>query len=145
VWLFRVIPIPALWSTNHGLGGYLPASFYLVPSSIAGRSMWNLWWTTWHLDRGFLRVFLFFLVSIGLSMLHSHISLIYHRRWGTRWRSWLRHCATSRKVAGSISDSVIGIFHWHNPSGHTMAVGSTQPLTEMSTRNISSGVKAAGA
>jgi len=28
-------------------------------------------------------------------------------------------------------------FHWHNPSGRTMAVGLTQPLTEMSTRNIS--------
>jgi hypothetical protein len=31
------------------------------------------------------------------------------------WRSWLRHCATSRKVAGSISDGDIGIFRWHNP------------------------------
>ena len=31
--------------------------------------------------------------------------------WGTRWRSWLRHGATSRKVAGSIPDGVIGIFH----------------------------------
>ena len=30
---------------------------------------------------------------------------------GTRWRSWLRHCATSRKVMGSIPDDVIGIFH----------------------------------
>jgi len=30
---------------------------------------------------------------------------------GTRWRSWLRHCATSRRVAGSIPDDVIGIFH----------------------------------
>jgi hypothetical protein len=30
---------------------------------------------------------------------------------GTQWRSWLRHCATSRKVAGSIPDGVIGIFH----------------------------------
>ena len=30
---------------------------------------------------------------------------------GTRWRSWLSHCATSRKVAGSIPDGVIGIFH----------------------------------
>ena len=37
------------------------------------------------------------------------------------------------------------IFHCHNPSGRTMAPGSTQPLTEMSTRNISWGVKAAGA
>jgi len=30
---------------------------------------------------------------------------------GTQWRSWLRHCATSRKVVGSIPDGVIGIFH----------------------------------
>ena len=30
---------------------------------------------------------------------------------GPRWRSWLRHCATSRKVAGSIPDGVIGIFY----------------------------------
>jgi hypothetical protein len=34
---------------------------------------------------------------------------------------------------------------WHNPFGHTMALGSTQPLTEMSTRNISWGIDAAGA
>jgi hypothetical protein len=47
--------------------------------------------------------------------------------------------ATNGKVAGSI-----GFFHWHNPVGRTMALGSTQPLTEMSTRNISWGVKAAG-
>ena len=31
--------------------------------------------------------------------------------WGTRWRSWLRHCASSRKVADSIPDVVIGIYH----------------------------------
>jgi hypothetical protein len=30
---------------------------------------------------------------------------------GTRWRSWSRHCATSRMVMGSFSDVVIGIFH----------------------------------
>jgi len=34
--------------------------------------------------------------------------------------------------------------HW-NFSDRTMALGSTQPLTEMSTRRISLGVKAAGA
>ena len=28
---------------------------------------------------------------------------------GPRWRSWLRHCATSQKVAGSIPDGVIDI------------------------------------
>jgi len=48
------------------------------------------------------------------------------------WRSWLRHCATSRKDAGSIPHGVIGIFYWHNPSGRTMSQEFTQPLTEMS-------------
>jgi hypothetical protein len=52
---------------------------------------------------------------------------------------WLRHCATNHKVAGSIPDGVIGIFNRHNPSGRTMTLGSTQTLTEMSTRNISWG------
>jgi len=42
-------------------------------------------------------------------------------------------------------DGVIRIVHWHNPSGRAMALGLTQPLTEMSTRNISWGLKAAGA
>ena len=43
----------------------------------------------------------------------------------------LYHCAINRKVAGSIPDGDMGIFHWHNLSGHTMALGSTQPLTEI--------------
>ena len=55
----------------------------------------------------------------------------------TQWRSWSKHCATSRKVAGSIPDGVIGIFRWHNPSGRNMVLRSTQSLTEMSSRNIS--------
>jgi hypothetical protein len=59
--------------------------------------------------------------------------------WGTRLRSLLRHCATSRKVAGSIPDGFIRIFHGDNSSGRTMALGLIQPLTEMSTRNISWG------
>jgi len=41
---------------------------------------------------------------------------------------FLRCCATNRKVAGSIPDGFIGIFHRHNPSDRTMALGSTQPL-----------------
>jgi len=55
-----------------------------------------------------------------------------------------RGSATSRKVADSIPYGVIGIFHRHNPSGHIVALGVTQPLTEMNTRNISWGVKTVG-
>jgi hypothetical protein len=59
---------------------------------------------------------------------------------GTRWRSWLRHYATSRMVAGSIPEEVIVyFFNWPNPSSRTVALGSTQPLTEMSTRNLPGG------
>jgi hypothetical protein len=49
---------------------------------------------------------------------------------GTRWRS-------------SIPGGVIGIFHWLNPSCRTIALGSTQRLTEMSTMNTSWRVKEA--
>jgi len=36
---------------------------------------------------------------------------------------------------GSSTEGVIGIFHGLNPSGSTMALGLSQPLTEMSTRD----------
>ena len=64
---------------------------------------------------------------------------------GRKWRSCLRHWAISRKVAGSISDGATGIFNWHIPFDCTLSLGSTHPLSEMSTRIISWGVKAAGA
>jgi hypothetical protein len=38
-------------------------------------------------------------------------SVVYHKVWGTRWRSWSRQSATSRHVAGSCLDGIIGIFH----------------------------------
>jgi hypothetical protein len=57
-------------------------------------------------------------------------------RQGTWYRSWLKHYVISRKIAGSIPDEVIGIFKGPNPSSLTIALGSTQPLTEMSTRNL---------
>ena len=78
-------------------------------------------------------------------------SLDVNRLRGTRWRSWLRHCATSRKVAGSIpeyliyylKDYVIDIIH--PPALWPLC--RLSPLTKMNTRNISCevGVKATGA
>jgi hypothetical protein len=49
-----------------------------------------------------------------------YISTFYHR-----------HYVTSRKVARSIPKGVTGIFRWHNSSGRPMALGLTQPLTEI--------------
>jgi len=45
---------------------------------------------------------------------------------------YFKHCATSRKVAGLIPDDVVGIFYWHNPSGRTMALRSTQSIRGIS-------------
>jgi hypothetical protein len=47
----------------------------------------------------------------------------------------------SQKVAGSIPDEVLGFFFsiFPNTSSLTMALGSTQPLSEMSTRNLPGG------
>jgi hypothetical protein len=53
--------------------------------------------------------------------------------WGTALQT--------RKVAGSISDGVTGIFQWLNRSGRIVALGSSEPRTEMSTRNPSWGLR----
>jgi hypothetical protein len=47
---------------------------------------------------------------------------------GTRYRSWLRHYATSRKVANSYPDEVIDFFfNLPNRPSRTMALDLTQP------------------
>jgi hypothetical protein len=81
------------------------------------------------LDAQFFFMYVYF---YSLLISGSHVPII----GGTRWRSWLRHCATSCKDAGSIPVDVIEGFHWHNSSSRTMSLGLTQPLTEMSTRNV---------
>jgi len=59
---------------------------------------------------------------------------------GTRWLSWLRHCATNQEVAGSSPDGALGFFSdLIIPAGRNMVWSRTQPLTEMSTRDISWG------
>jgi len=59
-----------------------------------------------------LRIALNKFVSIFVA---SHKCKFLHRKeihcMGTAVAQWLRCCATNRKVAGSIPDGVIGIFH----------------------------------
>ena len=47
--------------------------------------------------------------------------------------------ATGWTVPGSIPGGVTGFFSDIFPSDHSMALGSTQPLVKMSTRNIPGG------
>ena len=94
--------------------------------------IWSWWYTYKTCALGSMQVVIYFWNSDFC--LPFAVCVCKNR--GTRWRSRLRQCATSRKVAGSIPNGVIGIFHWHNPSGRTMALGLDQP-----TRNISWGGK----
>jgi hypothetical protein len=48
----------------------------------------------------------------------------------------LMRCAASLNVLVSIPDEGIGFFSLPNPSRPSMPLGSTQPLTEMTTKNI---------
>jgi len=66
------------------------------------------------------------------SKFHLDIGRSIHTSWG---HAVAEH-TTNRKVSGSFPDGFFGILYWHKSSGRTMALRSTQPLTEMNTRNI---------
>jgi hypothetical protein len=51
----------------------------------------------------------------------------------------LKRCAASRTIPGSIPGRVTGFFSDIFPSDSTMALGSTQPLVKMSTRDVPGG------
>jgi hypothetical protein len=74
-----------------------------------------------------------------LKWLLSTVYACTHCQLGIAVAQWLRYCAINQKVAGSIPDGVMEFFIDLNPSDRTMALGSTQPLTEMSTLSISWG------
>jgi hypothetical protein len=78
-----------------------------------------------------LRIILPFLLSHHVHSLWDP----YIWRWGHAVAYLVEALCQSGKVAGSSPDDV-DFFSWPNPSSRTMALGSTQPLTGMSTRNL---------
>ena len=64
------------------------------------------------------------------------LQILQELKMGPGVGQWLRRCATSRTVPGSIPGNVTGYFSDIFPSDQTMALGSTQPLVKMSTGNI---------
>ena len=51
----------------------------------------------------------------------------------------------SRKVGGSITDGVIEVFHWHNPSGPHCGPGVNSASNRNEYQEYLLGVKTAGA
>jgi hypothetical protein len=87
-------------------------------------------------------IYIYIYICVYKNVKHTYIYIyiyIYIYYMGTAVAQRLRFCATNRKVAGSIPDGVVEFFIDINPSDRTMALGSTQPLTEMSSRCISWG------
>ena len=79
-----------------------------------------------------------------------HVLLLVVYSWLPMFRGYavmqlVETLCSSWKVTGSIPNGAIGIFNRQNPSDRTVALGSIQPLTEMSTVGISWEVKVAGA
>jgi hypothetical protein len=81
------------------------------------------------------------LTGVSVQLVYSQ----YYQRMGTAVAQRLRCCTTNRKVAGSIPDGVIGIFHWHNPSDRTMALGVDSAFNRNEYLENFLGVNAAGA
>ena len=72
--------------------------------------------------------------------------LFQHRSLSAERTSWTNRSAVGWGTALQAGRSrvrfpmvTLEFFHWHNPSGRTMTLGLINPLTEMSTRNISWG------
>jgi hypothetical protein len=96
----------------------------------------------------------FLKISVPVSYLSTHVRQLQilpmlqeslSNLWWHGARGGALGWGTSRKVADSIPNGDIGIFHLHNPSGLSMFLGSTQRIKEIGTRNNYWGVKATGA
>jgi hypothetical protein len=80
----------------------------------------------------------------NLGLLYYSVSLSVHTPiFLTSWQICIKFGVNVMKWYGTplfihahFLFSVIGLFNWPNPSSRTMALGPTQPLTEMSTRNL---------
>jgi hypothetical protein len=81
--------------------------FYCSPSSRVGEQncSLNIYVLSLHIISSF------YLSPVSNLIFHNEIICVFLWGGGTRWRSWLRHCATNRNVAGSIPNGVTGIFH----------------------------------
>jgi hypothetical protein len=77
-----------------------------------------------------LQVILTLFICQTLSDVRTHGRTV---GWGTM--------LTCRKVAGTFPEVIGFFFNWPSPSSRTLVLGSTQPLTNKSTRNLPRGVK----
>jgi hypothetical protein len=122
-------------------------SWWMVLPSFLYKS-WKYDWKSYHRN-------LYFSVFWNIFMLYNYDKLliwwvsvldvlksIYESLiipWVTLWRSGWGTALRTRRSRVRFPMVSLDFFHWHNPSVRTMAMGLTQPPTEMNARNISWG------
>jgi hypothetical protein len=95
------VDVPHAWVTTDFING---KHIFLLVSC----------WLTWKSIISYMQNWLYFrsycCVLFLLACCYLHLSLSLRKEnWGTRWRSWLKHCPTTRKVAGSINGWYLGL------------------------------------
>ena len=76
-------------------------------SSRRVKGTWDHLHKEWPIETGHSKLYpLLFTLYQKIDFFNTTLALCV----GTQWHGWLRHCATSQKVAGSIPDGVIGNF-----------------------------------
>jgi hypothetical protein len=85
--------------------------------------------------------------SVKLLFCSSEFILLFKHsplRQGTALAQWLSYCVTNKKVAGSIPDGVIGIFHWHKSFRSHYGLGVDSASNRSEYQGYFVGVNAAG-
>jgi hypothetical protein len=75
-------------------------------------------------------------VDAEVTEARKFVGYVYIAVWGIWWRSWFRHFVQAGGWRVRFPMVILLFFYLHN-----MALGSTQPITEMSKRNFSRGLK----
>jgi hypothetical protein len=143
------------WYNRANSGGYIKSAQFHSPKKKKLTIPWltHCKWNIYKLQMVMKITLLFHTHSRHHNKLHSYVCDLGKLRavafsyfisvlqvcGGMQWNNWLRHYATCQKVVVSIPNEVNKFFTWPNPSNHTLALGSTQPPTEMSIRNLPGG------
>jgi hypothetical protein len=122
------------------LGHMVPCSMLQTASGAHGKLLYatDSFWCTWYPVLGYWQLLGHTVPCIMLQTASGHTGLcsMLQTAFGAHGTM---HYATSLKVEGSINNEATKFFNRPNPSSYTVALRSTQPLTEISTMDLSNG------
>ena len=116
--------VKKLWGLN------LPRTPWAT-SACCGRPFYYYYYYYYYYFLFFFFFFFFFCYFFHGAVHNSAGQKTAYFSWNFKVPHYVYKYTTNQQVAGLIPNGVSGIFQWHNPSGHTMALGSTKPLTEV--------------